>query len=64
MCSSDLFRIAPNEHYAEVKTQGYSSNTSLIIIQNDIPASEVIGDGNYSGNIVYIKQNTGVLRRP
>lgn len=57
------FRVTPSEHYAEVKTLGYSSNTSLTIVHNDAPASEVIGDGSFGGNVVYIKQNTGVLRR-
>lgn len=57
------FRIN-EDHYAEVKTQGYGSNTSLTIIHNDAPATELIGDGSPGGNIVYIKQNSGVLRRP
>lgn len=51
------------DHYAEVKTQGYSSNTSIVIIHNDAFASEVIGDGSPGGNTIYIKQNAGVLRR-
>ena len=56
------FRLQPNEHYAEVKTQGYQSNTSITIVQNDTPATEIIGSGDPGGNIVYIKQNTGVLK--
>lgn len=51
------------DHYAEVKTQGYSSNTSITIIHNDATASELIGTGGGGGNTVYIKQNLGVLRR-
>lgn len=51
------------DHYAEVKTTGYSSNTSLTIIQNDSVATELIGDGSPGGNTVYIKQNLGVLKR-
>ena len=57
------FRIQPNEHYAEVKTQGYSSNTTVTIVHNDASASELIGAGGGGGNTVYIKQNLGVLRR-
>lgn len=51
------------DHYAEVKTQGYSSNTTVAIIHNDAYASTIIGDGSPGGNVVIIKQNTGVLRR-
>ena len=51
------------DHYAEVKTQGYSSNTAITIIHNDAVATEFIGDPGMSGNRVYIKQNTGTLRR-
>jgi hypothetical protein len=51
------------DHYAEVKTQGYSSNTSITIVHNDASASELIGAGGGGGNTVYIKQNLGVLRR-
>lgn len=51
------------DHYAEVKTPGYSSNTSLLIVHNDAPATELIGDGNAGGNTVIIRQSTGVLRR-
>ena len=57
------FRNTENEHYAEIKTQGYSSNTLVNIIHNDHLASELIGDGSPGGNIINIKQNTGVLRR-
>jgi hypothetical protein len=56
------FRIN-EDHYAEVKTQGYGSNTTIAIIHNDTAASELIGDGSPGGNSVYIKQNLGVLRR-
>lgn len=51
------------DHYAEVKTQGYESNTMVTIVHNDASASELIGAGGAGGNNVYIKQNTGVLRR-
>lgn len=57
------FRIN-TDHYAEVKTQGYESNTAITITHNDAPATYLIGSGDPGGNIVNIKQNTGVLRRP
>lgn len=50
------------DHYAEVKTQGYSSNTTIEITHDDTPATAVIGSGDPGGNIVKIKQNTGVLK--
>ena len=52
------------DHYAEVKTLGYSSNTTITIIQDDAPDTIVIGSGDPNGNVVFIKQNSGVLRRP
>lgn len=51
------------DHYAEIKTSGYDSNTSLKITHDDNTATTVIGSGDYGGNIVDIKQNTGVLKR-
>ena len=51
------------DHYAEVKTQGYSSNTTVTIVHNDQSATEVIGTGGSGGNNIYIKQNGGILRR-
>jgi hypothetical protein len=51
------------DHYAEVKTQGYESNTSIEIIHDDNIASATIGSGDPGGNVVRIKQNSGVLRR-
>ena len=57
------YRETPSEHYAEVKTQGYSSNTSISITQNDTLATYVIGDGSPGGNVVNIKQSTGVLKK-
>ncbi len=58
------FRILDNEHYAEVKTQGSSSNTMITIVHNDNIASEFIGDANASiSNNIYIKQNSGVRKR-
>ena len=44
------YRNTENEHYAEVKTQGYMSNTLVTIIHNDTIASELLGDGQPGGN--------------
>ena len=57
------YRNSENEHYAEVKTQGYISNTFVTIVHNDVLASELIGDGSPGGNVVFIKQNAGLRRR-
>lgn len=57
------YRYKENEHYAEIKTQGYSSNTSVTITQNDSTATEIIGDGSPGGNTVVITQNSGIKRR-
>lgn len=57
------YRNTPNEHYAEVKTQGYQSNTFISVSHNDVAASETIGDGSPGGNYVSIKQSSGVLKR-
>lgn len=57
------FRQTDNDHYAEVKTQGYSSNTSVTVIQNDSLATATLGDGSPGGNVIYIRQNLGVLKR-
>jgi hypothetical protein len=57
------FRIAPNEHYVEIKTTGYASNTSISVTHNDMLATEILGDGSPGGNVVNIKQNMGVLKR-
>ena len=57
------YRQTDNDHYAEVKTQGYSSNTAVSIIHNDAFATAIIGDGSPGGNIVTIIQNTGVIKR-
>ena len=54
------FRNTEGEHYAEVKTTGYQSNTLINITHNDNFASVLIGDGQPGGNTVNIKQNTGV----
>lgn len=51
------------DHYVEIKTMGFASNTTLTIVHNDASATEVIGASDPSGNNIYIKQNTGVLRR-
>jgi hypothetical protein len=57
------YRFQPDEHYTEIKTQGYTSNTSISITQNDEFASTVIGDGAAGGNIITIKQQNGVLNK-
>lgn len=56
------FRNTENEHYAEVKTLGYVSNTTVTITHNDAPATFVIGDGSPGGTQVTIKQNHGATR--
>jgi hypothetical protein len=57
------YRITPDEHYAEVKTQGYSSNTLVSINQNDTAASAMIGDSGGGTNTISITQSTGVSKR-
>jgi hypothetical protein len=57
------YRNNENEHYAEVKTQGYNSNTLITIVHNDHVAYDLIGDGSPGGNIVYIKQNAGLKKK-
>ena len=52
------------DHYAEVKTIGYESNTFVSISHNDQYAYTIIGSGDPGGNVVNIVQKTGVLRRP
>jgi len=52
------------DHYAEVKTTGYDSNTFVAISHNDQYAFTVVGSGDPGGNVVNIVQKTGVLRRP
>lgn len=54
------FRMLGTEFYSEVKTTGYSSNTSVTIIQNFQPAITLLGDGSPGGNKVTIIQNPGV----
>lgn len=56
------FRDNQPDHYAEVKTQGFRSNTIITITQNDNVATAVLGDGSPGGNTVTIKQNNGVRR--
>lgn len=58
------FRDNSPDHYAEVKTQGFRSNTFISITQNDNTATALLGDGSPGGNIVIIKQNNGVRRTP
>ena len=50
-------------HYAEVKTEGAVSNTTVTIIHDDAFATEFVGTGEATSNTVVIKQNSGVLRR-
>jgi hypothetical protein len=57
------YRLLDNEHYAEIKTQGYPSNTYITVVQNDSSASELIGDGSPGGNSVTIRQNSGLRKR-
>jgi hypothetical protein len=52
------------DHYAEVKTTGYDSNTFVAISHNDQYAFTFVGSGDPGGNVVNIVQKTGVLRRP
>ncbi len=52
------------DHYAEVKTLGYASNSNITIIHDDQPDTIIIGSGDPNGNTIYIKQNSGVLKRP
>ena len=52
------------DHYAEVKTTGYDSNTFVAISHNDQYAFTFVGSGDPGGNVVNIIQKTGVLRRP
>ncbi len=52
------------DHYAEVKTTGYESNTFVSVSHNDQYAYTVIGSGDPGGNVVNIVQKSGVLRRP
>lgn len=56
------FRNNP-DHYAEVKTQGYESNTTINITHDDSLATAIIGSGDVGGNVINIKQNSGVLKK-
>ena len=58
------FRDNNPDHYAEVKTQGFRSNTFISITQNDNTSTALLGDGSPGGNVVIIKQNNGVRRTP
>lgn len=51
------------DHYAEVKTLGYSSNSTITIVHDDQADTTLIGSGDPNGNVIYIKQNSGVLKR-
>jgi hypothetical protein len=52
-----------SDHYAEVKTLGYASNSNITIVHDDQADTTVLGSGDPNGNNIYIKQNTGVLKR-
>ena len=56
-------RHTPGEHYAEVKTQGYVSNSTITVIQNETVATELLGDGSSGGNTVTIKQSSAAFKR-
>ena len=56
------FRITPDKHYAEVKTEGENSNTTVNINQEDSPATRILGDGSPGGSIINIIQRTGVRK--
>jgi hypothetical protein len=55
------YRITEGFHIAEVKTEGWRSNTSVTITHNYNVATEMIGDR--SGNVIKITQNAGFNRR-
>ena len=56
------YRGSDLDHYAEVKTQGFVSNTTINVTQNWMPATEMLGDGSPGGNNITIIQNMGVRR--
>jgi len=56
------YRGSDLDHYAEIKTQGFISNTTITVTQNWMPSTELIGDGFPGGNVVNITQNMGVRR--
>jgi len=56
------YRGSDLDHYAEVKTQGFISNTTITVTQNWMPSTELIGDGSPGGNVVTIIQNMGIRR--
>ena len=56
------YRGSDLDHYAEVKTQGFVSNTTISVTQNWMPSTELIGDGSPGGNVVTIIQNMGIRR--
>lgn len=56
------YRIREGEHYAEIKTEGWSSNTNITVIHNDSVATRTLGDSSMGGNTVFIRQSTGVAR--
>jgi hypothetical protein len=57
------YRFQPGDHYAEIKTQGYTSNTTITVTQNDSASTEIIGDGSPGGNVVNITQSLGIRRK-
>lgn len=56
------YRGSDLDHYTEIKTQGYISNTAISITQNWQAATEIIGDGSPGGNNITIIQNMGIRR--
>jgi hypothetical protein len=50
------------DNYAEIKTTGADSNTSITIQHNDSIAFTTIGNADPGGNIVNIKQVSGVAK--
>ena len=56
------FRISGLDHYAEVKTEGYGSNTTVNINQEDSLSTAIIGSGDPGGTIINIKQSSGVVK--
>lgn len=56
------FRLYGLDHYAEIKTEGYSSNTIVNILQEDSLATAIIGSGDPGGTLINIKQSSGVVK--
>jgi len=52
-----------SDHHAEIKTEGYDSNTHITVTHDDSSATALIGSGNPGGNTVIIRQTTGIRPR-